>query len=316
MTTDHEATSHEPAEQHQMPQFIRRDIDALHRELDTFLKPGIHYEMHPGTKNARINKHGMEAITSRLGILTTPKEALRFRDGHMVATVSITGATSDGEIIGVGLGMCSTMEERYAYRISGRKCPSCGTESIIKSKRKPGELWCAPFKGGCGSNFNDKDAEITEQEVGKVPNEALADQYHTVLAMAQKRAHEDLLKKAFDIGGYVMARADRIPKKDAGQQARQAPTARKETKADAPASHDQAPRPGSPEDGESNPGQILTDMMRELTAAKGDAGALGEVLRRWHNCWERLPAGPFQTAKNNWERFDRIRQDLESMATA
>ena len=83
-----------------------------------------------------------------------------------------------------------------------------------------------------------------------------------------------------------------------------------------PASHDQAPRPGSPEDGESNPGQILTDMMRELTAAKGDAGALGEVLKRWHNCWERLPAGPFQTAKNNWERFDRIRQDLESMATA
>lgn len=97
-----------------------------------------------------------------------------------------------GQIVGEGVGSCSTMETKYRYRNSAMKCPSCGAEAIIKGKAEYGGGWlCYGKKGGCGAKFEENDAGIVNQPVGKVENPDIADVYNTVLKMAKKRAHVD-----------------------------------------------------------------------------------------------------------------------------
>lgn len=102
-------------------------------------------------------------------------------------TVSLTGP--GGEILGGGVGSCSTMESKYRYRSASRKCPVCGKETIIKGKEQFGGGWlCYQKKGGCGAKWQDGAHEIEQQETGKIENLDPADQWNTCLKMAKKRA--------------------------------------------------------------------------------------------------------------------------------
>ena len=86
-------------------------------------------------------------------------------------------------------GSCSTREAKYAYRKAARKCPQCQAEAIIKGKEEFGGGWvCFKKKGGCGAKFPDDDVAITGQSEGRMPNDDVADQYNTVLKMANKRS--------------------------------------------------------------------------------------------------------------------------------
>jgi hypothetical protein len=86
-------------------------------------------------------------------------------------------------------GSCSSRETKYRWRESKRKCPSCGGEFIIKGKQEYGGGWlCFKKQGGCGSKFNDGDAAIEAQQVGRIPNPDVADVENTILKMAEKRA--------------------------------------------------------------------------------------------------------------------------------
>lgn len=77
-----------------------------------------------------------------------------------------------------------------------------------------------------------------------------------------------------------------------------------------PAGGDGASREAAPESADA--GQLITEMMKDLIANKGDAGTLADALGRWEKPLSRLTGSAAETAKNNWSRFDRIRQDLES----
>ena len=75
------------------------------------------------------------------------------------------------------------------YRQGLRLCPKCGTDAIIKGKKEYGGGWlCFGKKGGCGTKWKDGDAAIEGQSTERVPNDDLADQYNTVLKMANKRS--------------------------------------------------------------------------------------------------------------------------------
>lgn len=92
----------------------------------------------------------------------------------------------------VGVGSCSTMESKYRFRNSARKCPECGKETIIKGLEKYGGGWlCFGKKGGCGEKFADDDKQITEQVVGKIEHDNPADYYNTCLKIAKKRSQVD-----------------------------------------------------------------------------------------------------------------------------
>lgn len=94
-----------------------------------------------------------------------------------------------GAVVGSGVGSCSTLERKYRYRKTERKCPVCGKQAIMKSKPEFGGGWyCWKKKEGCGATFDENDQKIVGQETGQTENPDPADQYNTVLKMAKKRA--------------------------------------------------------------------------------------------------------------------------------
>jgi hypothetical protein len=87
-----------------------------------------------------------------------------------------------------GVGECSTMETKYRFRNGGRKCPTCGKETILQTKQGPPGFFCWAKKGGCGAKFAINDKAITEQNTGRVEHDNPPDFWNTVRKMAFKRA--------------------------------------------------------------------------------------------------------------------------------
>lgn len=99
---------------------------------------------------------------------------------------------SNGDKFAEGVGECSTLESKYRYRSSGKRCPECGKETIIKGKAEYGGGWlCFQKKGGCGWKCADNTPgakDLEAQSTGKVENENPPDYWNTVRKMAFKRA--------------------------------------------------------------------------------------------------------------------------------
>jgi hypothetical protein len=93
-----------------------------------------------------------------------------------------------GNIMGAGIGSCSSREEKYGFRRAQRSCPKCGKEAILKSRNEGEGYFYWKKKDGCGATFPLGDASIEKQEVGKVANENIWDSENTISKMAQKRA--------------------------------------------------------------------------------------------------------------------------------
>jgi transposase-like protein len=108
----------------------------------------------------------------------------------------ILKSRNDDSVVGTGLGSCSTWESKYRWRESKRKCPTCGSEAIIKGKDwkndgLPTGWLCWEKKGGCGKKFKDGDESVEKQVLGRVENPDILDTVNTVLKMAKKRAKID-----------------------------------------------------------------------------------------------------------------------------
>lgn len=148
-----------------------------------------HYGVIPGAPKPTLLKPGAELLCMTFQL--DPQFSLtEHRDGEhleVVVTCTLYHAPT-GKRLGSGIGSCSTRESKYAYRTGKRVCPSCNAESISKSKWGGG-WYCNKKAGGCGAKFDKGDKAIEGQEVGRVANPDLADQYNTVRKMACKRAH-------------------------------------------------------------------------------------------------------------------------------
>lgn len=164
------------------------------------LKDGMDYGIIPGTGRKGEEKKtlllpGAQKVTMLFNCFPRHRvERHEMENGHVeffVTTEIISRAT--GEVVGAGIGSCSTMEGKYRYRNAARRCPACGQPSIIKTNkgRNPGGYWCVPDKGGCGANYNPGDPAVEQQQTGKVENDNIHDTRNTVLKMAKKRAWVD-----------------------------------------------------------------------------------------------------------------------------
>ena len=98
---------------------------------------------------------------------------------------------SNGDKFAEGVGECSTLETKYRYRQSGRKCPECGKETIIKGKAEYGGGYlCFQKKGGCGWKCADGSQAATallSQNTERVENDNAPDFWNTVRKMSYKR---------------------------------------------------------------------------------------------------------------------------------
>ena len=170
---------------------VRAQVNLIQHVMKEVMQEGQHYGVIPGTgTKPSLLKAGAEklCLTFRLD---PQYEVEQDRDGsHLTVTSKCTlWHIPSGQRFGSGMGSCSTHESKYAYRQGSRKCPNCGSEAIIKGREEYGGGWiCFAKKGGCGAKFLEKDEAITSQSTARVPNEDLADQYNTVLKMANKRS--------------------------------------------------------------------------------------------------------------------------------
>src|SRR5207253_4883368 len=89
-----------------------------------------------------------------------------------------------GRIVAVGIGSANSLEQKYRYRKTERKCPECQAPAIFRSKfieRGATEKgwYCNKNKDGCGAQFPPNDERIIKQEVGRIENLQIQELHHT-----------------------------------------------------------------------------------------------------------------------------------------
>jgi ssDNA-binding Zn-finger/Zn-ribbon topoisomerase 1 len=167
--------------------------DLIRRAMDEAMIEGVHYGKIEGVAKPSLFQPGAEKIDTLFRLRPSFVAEERWGpDGHLtvLTKASITHIPS-GEVLAEGVSaVCSTYESKYRYRTKNRRCPKCGAEALVKSKKHEGKWQCiGKDKGGCWELFDLEDERITTQEVGRVENEDLADQWETIIRMSEKRSH-------------------------------------------------------------------------------------------------------------------------------
>jgi ribosomal protein L37AE/L43A len=290
---------------------VRAQVNLIQHIMKEVMKKDEHYGVIPGTgTKPTLLKSGAEklCLTFRLD---PQYEIEKQTDGaHLTITSKCTlFHIPSGQRYGSGMGSCSTKESKYAYRQASIKCPECGKSAVIKGKEEYGGGWiCFKKKEGCGAKFKDGDQSIEGQPRGRVPNEDLADQYNTVLKMANKRslvaavlnatAASDIFTQDIEdmpqFSARVVEDADitqDIPGagKNAARNGSSAPQASN------PSSREPAPLPAEP----AEAAFILADQVSSLTDRFNtkEPRALKEFLRIAKlESLEKLPSGDYDEA--------------------
>jgi hypothetical protein len=175
----------------------RREVikDVMH----AVMRPDVHYGIIPGTDKTALLKPGAEVLCStfRLApryVITRTDLGGQHREYEVRTTLIHVGTQ---EMWGEGIGSCSTMEGKYRWRKGERICPTCEQATIIKGKAEyGGGFLCFQRKGGCGAKFVESDQRILSQQVGRIENPDIPDQWNTILKMAKKRSLVDAILAA------------------------------------------------------------------------------------------------------------------------
>lgn len=178
---------------------VKEQVALIQELMRSVMRENEHFGIIPGTKKPSLYKPGAEKLgftfrlTPEFEVTLTKLE----RDHREYQVICTLRSIKSEKAWGQGVGCCSTMETKYRYRESKRKCPKCDREAIIKGKEEFGGGWlCWKKQEGCGAKFLNGDESIESQIIGRVENPDIADAYNTVLKMAKKRAHVDAILTA------------------------------------------------------------------------------------------------------------------------
>jgi hypothetical protein len=168
---------------------VRQQMEQVQMLMKEVMVRDEDYGIIPGTNKPTLLKPGAEKLCVMFRLDPEYETTERY-DGEHLTIVSrcILYSIRTGARMGSGMGSCSSKESKYAFRGGARKCPQCGKEAIIKSKFADGGWYCFDRKGGCKAKFKAGDQSIEGQEIGKIANDQLPDQYNTILKMANKRS--------------------------------------------------------------------------------------------------------------------------------
>jgi len=180
---------------------ILERLDMVRELRQKAMKSDVHFGIIPGTNDKpALWQAGADMLRMMFNLqpaynIMRDEEILEPHRGYVIHT-TLTNAVS-GAVWGQGVGSCSTMEAKYRWRNAKRTCPECGADAIGKGRAEyGGGFFCGKKQGGCGANFKANDKRITEQQVGRMENADIADQYNTVLKMAKKRSFVDAILNA------------------------------------------------------------------------------------------------------------------------
>ncbi len=176
---------------------IQRQVNTILEVMQQVMRDGNHFGKIPGCGDKpALLKPGAEKLSLTFQLAPSYKikrtdMTAEHREYEVVCTLN---QIQNGQVMGQGVGSCSTMESKYRYRKAEQECPKCGKATIIKGKQDYGGGWlCWGKKGGCGAKFKDGDPKIENQDMGRIEYDNPADYYNTILKMAKKRAHVDAI---------------------------------------------------------------------------------------------------------------------------
>ncbi len=156
---------------------VLTQVAAIQNIMSVVMKEGTHYGTIEGCNQPSLYKAGSESLLSAFHIAVDP-EVTAIRDGdHIIYNVRCKGVHMEtGYLVGVGVGECSTAEDKYAWR--GAVCDEEFDATPETHKRKKfGKIW----EGG-------QKTVGAKLQVRTNP----ADIANTCLKMAKKRAQIDL----------------------------------------------------------------------------------------------------------------------------
>lgn len=153
---------------------IRANVNLIQEVMQAVMKKEIHYGTIPGTQKPTLFKAGSEKILSTFRIaVELDVEDLSTVDCYRYR-VKARGVIPSGEIVGCGIGECSTDEDKYRWRgaINDKEWEATPEDRKRVKYIKP-------------TSWN-KDGEVRQIRTNP------ADLANTVLKMAKKRAQIDL----------------------------------------------------------------------------------------------------------------------------
>lgn len=148
---------------------IRRNVNLIQEVIKGVFKADTHYGIIPGCKQKSLYKAGAEKILATFRIAVDPEVEDLSTPDEVRYRVRVRGLTPDGRLVGVGIGECSSNEEKYAWRAAVSDAEFKATDELRRRVKF--------YKNGG-----------TVNQVRTNP----ADVANTVLKMAKKRGQIDL----------------------------------------------------------------------------------------------------------------------------
>lgn len=223
---------------------IRDQVQRIQEVMRSVMQSGTHYDVIPGTGGKpSLLKPGAEMLLTTFRIAVRPEVVNLSADGEIRYQVLAHGVHMATQVtVGVGIGECSSGEEKYSWRAAVCQAEF---EDTPETRRR--------IKYRIDRNSPDGYARIPQ--VRTTP----ADAANTILKMAKKRAEVDLCLTALacsDIFTQDMAAEDGQPQRSAY--------------ADHPRAGSAAPRRTHAGNG------LATEKQRALVSKKLDEAGIGE----------------------------------------
>lgn len=153
---------------------IKAQVGLIQKVMKAVMKPGTHYGTIPGTPKPTLYKAGSEVLLTTFRIAVDPEiDDLSTPDEIRYRVRAIGKHQTTGTVVGVGIGECSSSEEKYKWRDA-----VCQEEFDATDEDRRRIKFAKDKRGG----------HYTRTQVRTVP----ADVANTVLKMAKKRAQIDL----------------------------------------------------------------------------------------------------------------------------
>jgi hypothetical protein len=152
---------------------IRERTGHVQALVKSLMVEGVHFMTIPGTDSKSLTKQGTEMLLSAFHISVEPMIEDKSDSDAVRFTVKITGThMGSGIVVGVGVGRCSSNEEKYKWRRA-----VCREEWDTTPEARRRLAWKTGQKGAYSIN-----------QVRTNPEDVA----NTVLKMAKKRAQADL----------------------------------------------------------------------------------------------------------------------------
>lgn len=249
---------------------IRAQVNLIQDVMKEVMQEGVHYGKVPGTNGKSLWKPGAEKLMATFRLAGDPEVESLGVDGEFHYRVKLKLTTASGQFVGAGIGECSSLEEKYAWRKAVSKKEF---EATPENRRR------VKYKS---------DGEL--QQVRTNP----WDVSNTILKMAKKRAQVDAVITATGASDIFTQDIEDLPEEIVAEMLGTQPQSR-------PSKHASTPPPDSQERTET----IAAGM---AAAAKGYEsflawwGALAKPLRS-------LVSDQMGTFKATAESADAMKED-------